>query len=93
MKELTVAEMQGVEIAALAGDARLLILDEPTSACPTGRSKALFDGVNDLRAAGVGILYITHRMAEVSRLADEITVLRDGRRVASSRRPAWAGKS
>ncbi|MBP8260234.1 MAG: sugar ABC transporter ATP-binding protein [Verrucomicrobia bacterium] len=84
MKELTVAEMQGVEIAkALAGDARLLILDEPTSALSDREVGALFSTVNDLRAAGVGILYITHRMAEVSRLADEITVLRDGRRVAT----------
>jgi len=84
MKELTVAEMQGVEIAkALAGDARLLILDEPTSALSDREVEALFSTVNDLRAAGVGILYITHRMAEVSRLADEITVLRDGRRVAT----------
>ncbi len=84
MKELTVAEMQGVEIAkALAGDARLLILDEPTSALSDREVEALFSTVEDLRAAGVGILYITHRMAEVFRLADEITVLRDGRRVAT----------
>ena len=79
---LTAGQMQMVEIAkALAMDARLIIMDEPTSSLTAGESEQLFKIVRALRADGIGIIYISHRMEEVLDLADRITVLRDGRRV------------
>ena len=79
---LTAGQMQMVEIAkALALDARLIIMDEPTSSLTAGESEQLFKIVRQLRGEGIGIIYISHRMEEVLDLADRITVLRDGRRV------------
>ncbi|MEQ7009817.1 sugar ABC transporter ATP-binding protein [Actinopolymorpha sp. B17G11] len=82
--DLPVAEQQLVSIAkAFAHDARILILDEP-SAIVTGREiDVLFDVVRNLRDAGMGIIYISHRLDELSRISDRVTVLRDGRVVAS----------
>ncbi|MCP5520029.1 MAG: sugar ABC transporter ATP-binding protein [Verrucomicrobiales bacterium] len=80
MGDLTVAQMQTVEIArALARAARVLIMDEPTSALSDHEAEALFRAISELRGQGLAILYISHRMAEVFRLADRVTVLRDGR--------------
>jgi ABC-type sugar transport system ATPase subunit len=74
------AEQQLVAIAkALSLDARLLILDEPTAALTSGEAENLFSLIGDLRERGHGILYITHRLKEVARLADVVTVLKDGR--------------
>ena len=74
--------MQMVEIAkALSVDARIIIMDEPTSSLTIGESRHLFRIIDDLRRAGIGLVYISHRMEEVLRVADRITVLRDGRRV------------
>ena len=79
---LTAGQMQMVEIAkALAMDARLIIMDEPTSSLTAGESEQLFKIVRALRSEGIGIVYISHRMEEVLDLADRITVMRDGRRV------------
>jgi ribose transport system ATP-binding protein len=79
---LTAGQMQMVEIAkALAMDARLIIMDEPTSSLTAGESEQLFKIVRTLRSEGIGIIYISHRMEEVLDLADRITVMRDGRRV------------
>jgi ribose transport system ATP-binding protein len=79
---MTAGQMQMVEIAkALALDARLIIMDEPTSSLTAGESEQLFKIVRALRAEGIGIIYISHRMEEVLDLADRITVMRDGRRV------------
>lgn len=76
---LTVAEAQFVEIArALSSDLRLLILDEPTSALTPGEASTLYDVVGRLTATGTTVVWISHRMEEVARLADTITVLRDG---------------
>jgi inositol transport system ATP-binding protein len=87
MGDLTVAEKQSVEIAkALGREADLLIMDEPTSALSERESELLFGMMLDLRARGAAILYVSHRMQEIFRLADRITVLRDGRHVAT--RPA-----
>ncbi|RME95958.1 MAG: sugar ABC transporter ATP-binding protein [Verrucomicrobia bacterium] len=87
MADLTVAQMQTVEIArALARAARVLIMDEPTSALSERETEALFRVIDELRRQGLAILYSSHRMDEVHRLADRITVLRDGRRVGT--RPA-----
>ena len=80
---LSTAQQQLVEIAkALALDARLLILDEPTAALGGAETEALFEQVRKLRAEGVGIVYISHRMEEIRRIADRIVVLRDGEHVA-----------
>ena len=84
VSELSVAQQQMVEIAkALARDVKLLILDEPNSALTHDETAHLFDVLRQLRAAGVGIIYVSHRLEEVLRLADRITVLRDGKWVAT----------
>jgi ribose transport system ATP-binding protein len=76
---LRVGERQIVEIArALSGDARCLILDEPTAALSDHEVEALFRFIRTLRERGVAIVYITHRLDEVFELADEVRVLRDG---------------
>jgi ribose transport system ATP-binding protein len=79
---LTAGQMQMVEIAkALAADARVIIMDEPTSSLTAGESEQLFRIIAQLKADGIGVVYISHRMEEVMVLADRITVLRDGRYV------------
>lgn len=79
VKELTVGQQQMVEIAkALSINARVLIMDEPTSSLSAGESANLFQVIRDLKAAGVSIVYISHRLAEVQDLSDRVTVLRDG---------------
>jgi ribose transport system ATP-binding protein len=76
---LTVARQQLVEIAkALSFNARVLIMDEPTSALNETEVEHLFEIINELRSRGVGIVYITHKMDEVKRIADRVTVMRDG---------------
>jgi ABC-type sugar transport system ATPase subunit len=81
---LPVSSRQLVEIAkALSLDARLLLLDEPTSALNANEKEALFRLIRQLRARGIGIIYISHHLHEVTALADRITVLRDGRVVAT----------
>ena len=78
--QLTVAQQQLVEIAkAISGQARLLILDEPNSALTQDETTHLFTVLRRLRATGVGIVYVSHRLEEVLSLADRITVLRDGK--------------
>src|SRR5439155_1622673 len=82
VSSLTAGQMQMVEIArALALDARAVIMDEPTSSLTAGESEHLFKIIRSLRDHGIAIIYISHRMEEVLRLADRITVLRDGRNV------------
>jgi rhamnose transport system ATP-binding protein len=84
---LSVAELQFVEIArALSAELQLLILDEPTSALTPAESERLFKIVRTLRKHGKSVLLITHRLEEVEAISDDITVLRDGRHVAT--RPA-----
>ena len=84
---LGVGEQQLVEIArALSRSCRVLILDEPTAALSAPQVDRLFRHVARLRASGVAIIYISHRLDEVRRIADRISVLRDGRLVAT--RPA-----
>jgi ribose transport system ATP-binding protein len=81
---LSVAQQQVVEIAkALSQDARILVMDEPTAPLSNRECENLFRIVDQLRAEGVAIVYISHRLDEVFRLGDRITVLRDGRRVAA----------
>ncbi len=79
---LTAGQMQMVEIAkALSVNARIIIMDEPTSSLTAGESEQLFKIIRQLRSENIGIVYISHRMEEVLHLADRITVLRDGRYV------------
>jgi ribose transport system ATP-binding protein len=79
---LSTANQQLIEIAkALALDAKLLILDEPTAALGGAETQALFEHVRKLRAEGVGIIYISHRMEEIRQITDRIVVLRDGERM------------
>lgn len=87
MGDLSIAEMQMVEIAkAVSYDSRIIIMDEPTSAI-TGKEVAkLFEIIEGLKAKGISIIYISHKMDEIFRIADSITVLRDGRYIES--RPA-----
>ena len=81
---LRVGEQQLVEIAkALSLDARILIMDEPTSALSQSEVAALFRVIGGLAKRGVAIIYITHRLEEVFHLADRVTVLRDGEVIAS----------
>ncbi|MDR7152225.1 ribose transport system ATP-binding protein [Hydrogenophaga palleronii] len=80
--ELPICSQQLVEIAkALTLDCKVLILDEPTAALTEVESVALFRVLHDLKAQGIGIVYISHRMAEIFAHGDRVTVLRDGRDV------------
>ena len=82
VSDLSVAEQQMVEIArALSMKSRLIVMDEPTSALAEHEVEQLLAIVRDLRARGLGIIYVTHRLEEVMRICDRVTVLRDGRRV------------
>jgi ribose transport system ATP-binding protein len=82
---LRVGEQQLVEIAkALSLEARILIMDEPTSALTPTECARLFRIVRQLAAEGVGVVYISHRLDEVMALADRVTVLRDGRNVVTA---------
>lgn len=84
VSELSVAKQQLVEIAkALSVRARVLVLDEPTASLSEAETERLFEILRQLRAQGVGIIYISHRLEEIQRLANRITVLRDGRSVAT----------
>jgi len=77
--DLSIANQQMVEIArALTVDARAVIFDEPTASLTDAEKVVLFDVISDLTADGVGIIYISHRMEEIFKITDRITVLRDG---------------
>jgi ribose transport system ATP-binding protein len=83
--ELGVAEQQMVEIArALSENARFLLMDEPTASLTEREIEILFEKINTLRQSGVAIVYISHRLEEIPRIADRVTVLRDGEVVLSS---------
>lgn len=82
VRDLGISSQQLVEIAkALTLDCKVLILDEPTAALTDNESAALFRVLHDLQAQGIGIIYISHRMAEIFAHCSRVTVLRDGRNV------------
>jgi len=82
--KLGVAQQQMVEIAkALSQEARILVMDEPTAALSDRETERLFAMIDRLKKKGVAIIYISHRLSEVFALGDRITVLRDGRKIAS----------
>jgi ribose transport system ATP-binding protein len=86
MGELGTAYWQLTEIAkALAKDARVLIMDEPTASLARHESEALFELIGRLKDRGIAIIYISHRMQEIYEIADRISVLRDGRRLFTER--------
>ena len=85
VRTLSTAQRQMVEIAkALYGNAKVIAFDEPTSSLTTVETELLFGVIRDLRAAGVGIIYVSHRLEEIMTIADRVTVLRDGRLVGSA---------
>ena len=82
--ECSVAEQQMVEIAkALTFDARIMIMDEPSATLTKREIDALFVLIGELRHRGIGIIYISHRLEEIYRIGDRVTVMRDGKRVAT----------
>jgi ABC-type sugar transport system ATPase subunit len=84
VSDLSVAEQQMVEIAkSLALDAKILIMDEPTATLTGREIEELFAAIRQLTARGIAILYISHRLDEIFRIADRVTVMRDGRVVAT----------
>lgn len=84
LKNLSVAQQQMVEIAkAVSQNSKVIILDEPTSSLTEKEIESLFRIVADLKAQGVGIVYISHRFEEIKRIGDRATIMRDGRYVAT----------
>jgi len=86
VRELSVAEQQLVEIArALSMKSRLIVMDEPTSALSKAEVEKLFKIIRDLKADGISVIFVTHRLEEVIEICDGYTVLRDGHYVGSGR--------
>jgi len=84
MSDLSVGQQQMVEICkALMVDAKVLIMDEPTAALTESETQVLFEVIESLKAKGVSIVYISHRMEEIFQLCDRITILRDGQYVGT----------
>ncbi|HPU62721.1 MAG TPA: sugar ABC transporter ATP-binding protein [Mobilitalea sp.] len=84
VKKLSVAEQQMVEIAkALSYRPRVIIFDEPTSALSDREAESLFSQILKLKKEGIGIVYVSHRMEEFPKIGDRITVLRDGKKIAT----------
>ena len=84
MRTMPVAQRQMAEIAkAVSYGARVIVLDEPTSSLNEGEVERLFDIIRRLRADGCGIIYISHKMEEILRISDEVTVMRDGMHIAT----------
>ena len=91
---LHVADQQLVEIArALSRDVRVLVMDEPTSALGAAETRVLFRIIEELKARGVAIVYISHKLSEIFEIGDRVTILRDGRIVGSAQAadvdPGW----
>ena len=83
-KNLSIAEMQLIEIAkAISNHAKVIIMDEPTSALSDKESTMLFKIIKDLKSKGVAIIYISHKIEEIFQIADRITILRDGKFIAT----------
>src|SRR5262249_30048246 len=84
VRELSIAAQQMVEVAkAISLEAKVLIMDEPTSALTEKEIKELFIRIRQLKASGVSIVYISHRMEELFEIGDRVTVLRDGKNVGA----------
>ncbi|RKD22168.1 glucose ABC transporter ATP-binding protein/galactose ABC transporter ATP-binding protein [Caminicella sporogenes DSM 14501] len=84
IQNLTVSESQMVEIAkAVSYDSKIIVMDEPTSSLTEKEVNHLFKIIRALKARGAGIIYISHKMAEIKEIADEVTIMRDGRWIAT----------
>ena len=84
VRNLSVSKIQSMEIAkAVSYNARVIIMDEPTSSLTENEVKHLFGIIRRLRSQGIAILYISHKMEEILEIADEVTIMRDGRRVGT----------
>ncbi len=84
VRDLPVSQKQMLEIAiALSKNAKVLIMDEPTAALSRKETEILFEAIADIKARGIGIVYISHKLEEVKQVGDRITVLRDGARIAT----------
>lgn len=84
IKELTLAQVQMIEIIkAVSSDARLIIMDEPTSSLDSEETDHLFRVINNLKSKGVAIIYISHRMDEIFQICDQVSVFRDGTFITS----------
>ncbi len=84
ISNLTVGKQQMVEIAkAISFDSKILVLDEPTAALTEPETEELFRIMNELKLKGIGMIYISHRMNEIERISDRVTVLRDGEYVGT----------
>ncbi|QIK56722.1 sugar ABC transporter ATP-binding protein [Erysipelothrix sp. HDW6A] len=82
--DLTVSQMQSIEIAkAISQNARVVIMDEPTSSLTTTEVEILFDIINKLTDKGIAVVYISHKMDEILRISDEISIMRDGEYVGT----------
>jgi inositol transport system ATP-binding protein len=87
LRDLSVSDIQMLEILkAVSFESSVIIMDEPTSALTSNEVEVLFGKIADLKAKGVGVIYISHKMDEIFRIADEITVIRDGSHIET--RPA-----
>jgi len=85
-RQLTVAQQQTVEIAkAVSAEARIIVMDEPTAALTSQEVQRLFAIIRELKASGIGVIYISHRLEEVFSVADRVMVLRDGEHVGTRR--------
>ncbi len=88
VRDLRIGQQQIVEIAkALSQNVRILIMDEPTSALTGAETEALFRIIADLKAHGVAIVYISHKLEELLTIGDYVTVLRDGKLAAQAPAP------
>lgn len=82
VKELSMGERQVIEIArAISSDAKIIVMDEPTSALTHDEQEKLFEIIKTLKARGTAIIYVSHRMEEIFEICDRITVLRDGKKI------------
>jgi len=84
VKELGIGQQQMVEIAkAISTNARIIIMDEPTSSLSMGETRELFNAMSRLKQKGISIIYISHRLEEVFEICDRVTVMRDGKKIST----------
>ncbi len=88
LSTLSVSQMQAIEIAkAVSANAKIIIMDEPTSSLTQNEVDNLFEIINDLRSRGISIIYISHKMDEILSISDDVTIMRDGQFIGT-----WAAK-
>lgn len=86
VRDLSVSQQQMVEIAkAMGSDSWLVVMDEPTSAITDADKEELFKVIREMKAAGMAIVYVSHRMGEIFEICDDVTVLRDGEYIATKK--------